>query len=157
MAEVLETPPVTQEELVEWFTLKEQLSALKTKEMLMRSRIYKYYFKDPKEGTNNLPLEDGTGAVLKAGRVIDRKVDEGQLQAMMQAQHAAIEANKAGAAMPMDMPVLDFGKLVKWKPELSIRDYRALTDNERRFFEQCLIIKDGSPSLEIVIPKRATT
>ena len=157
MAEVLEPLPVTQAELVEWFQMKEALSALKAKEMLLRSRIYKYYFKDPKEGTNNLPLEDGTGAVIKGTRTIDRKVDEGQLQAMMQAQHAAIEANKAGAAMPLEMPVLDYAKLIKWKPELAIREYRTLTDNERHFFDQCLIIKDGSPALEITIPKRVTT
>jgi hypothetical protein len=53
------------------------------------------------------------------------------------------------------MPTLHIDKLVKWKPEVAITEYRKLTEEERNRFDQCLVIKPGSPSLEIVIPKRA--
>lgn len=146
--------PVTPAELAQWYKLREQLAQVKQAEALLRARIYRHYFKDPKEGTNNFPLEDGTGAVLKAQRVIDRKVDVATFDALRKVQEEQWGENRVPGATP-GVPLLKLDELVKWKPEVSITDYRKLTDNERRYFEQCLIIKDGSPQLEVTIPKRA--
>ena len=153
MAELPEDT-ITPADLAQWFQLKEQLGKVKAAEALLRSRIYKFFFKTPKEGTNNHPLNDGTGAVLKAVRVIDRKVELGSLDALRTAQSKAIEDNKAGAPMP-NIPLLNFDKLIKWTPELVTKEYRELTEAERHYFDQCLIIKDGSPQVSIEIPKKA--
>lgn len=146
---------VTPEQLAEWYEVQQELSRLKQKESLMRSRIYKFFFKEPKEGTNKVPLNDGTGAELKAQRVIDRKVDPGTLDALREAQRVNWGEGHQPGTLP-NVPKLALDKLVKWKPELSVKDYRELSEEERIYFDQCLIIKDGSPQLEIVIPKRAS-
>lgn len=150
----IDADPVTAEEMAQWFRLKETLGQIKSAEALLRARIYRHYFIAPKEGTNTYDIGDGTGAVLKASRVIDRKVDVGALQALQKTQDEQWGPNKVPGVIP-EVPLLKLDELVKWKPEVSISDYRKLTDNERTYFEQCLIIKDGSPSLEIMIPKRA--
>jgi hypothetical protein len=148
--------PVTPQELAQWYELKDTLAKVKQAEALLRGRIYRHYFQDPKEGTNNYDIGDGTGAVLKANRVIDRKVDVAALDALKKAQEENWGESKAPGTVPQ-VPLLKLDELIRWKPELAISEYRKLTDNERHYFDQCLIIKDGSPSLEIVIPKRVQT
>lgn len=134
---------VTQEILREWYVLKEQLDQIKAREMQLRLAIYRHYFQNPVEGTNTLPLEDGTGAVIKGVHKIDRKVDEASLAALRQ------QINEDPAT-----PRVSLDKLVRWKPELSVSEYRKLTAEEQQFFDQCLIVKEGAPGLEITIPKR---
>jgi hypothetical protein len=136
---------VTAKDLAIWFETKAQLGKLKSAEALMRTRIFKFFFKNPKEGTNKVPLNDGTGAELKADHTINRKVEIGSLDALKEQQRAE----------GYNGPKLNFDELIKWTPEVSITAYRQLTDEERNFFDQCLIIKPGSPQLEISIPKRA--
>jgi len=159
MAEIPENV-VTAADLSEWFHLHAELGRIKSAEALLRSKIFKHYFKDPKEGTNNHPLNDGTGAVLKGQYVINRSVDIGQLDALKTAQSTAwseeaIAARKAGQGAMPNIPLLKFDELVRWKPEVAVSEYRKLTKEEQHYFEQCLVIKPGSPQLEIAIPKRA--
>jgi hypothetical protein len=94
-------------------------------------------------------MNDGTGAVMKGGYVINRTVDVGALDALrkMVADEQLNPDNK--------MPTLKLDQLVKWKPEVAISEYRKLTEEERLRFDQCLVIKPGAPSLEIMHPKRA--
>lgn len=146
---------VTPEDLAEWYKTKQQLDAIKAKEGLLRSRIFKFYFPTPKEGTNKCELKDGTGAEIKGTSVINRNVDPAALDALTRAQTEAREAFKANPATPPNIPFLPLQDLIKWKPEVAITEYRKLTDEEQLYFDQCLIIKPGSPQLEIVIPKRA--
>jgi hypothetical protein len=152
---------VTAEDLKQWYLLHEQLGKLKSAEALLRGRIFKGMVKDPKEGTNTVPLNDGTGAVLKAQHVINRSVDVGTLDALRKAQADALAMQQqpstvaAEGVVPPNAPKLPFDELIKWKPELSITKYKELTAEERMYFDQCLVIKPGSPQLEIVIPKRA--
>lgn len=146
---------VTAEDLKQWYLLHEQLGKLKSAEALLRGRIFKGMVKDPKEGTNTVPLNDGTGAVLKAQHVINRTVDVGTLDALKKAQAEAITTAAIDPSKAPNVPKLPFDELIKWKPELSITKYKELTAEERLYFDQCLVIKPGSPQLEIVIPKRA--
>jgi hypothetical protein len=150
----IDADPVTPGELAQWYELRETLAKVKQAEALLRARIYRHYFKDPKEGTNSFDIDDGTGAVLKAQRVIDRKVDVGAFDALRKTQNEQWGEQRTPGAVP-SVPLLKLDELVKWKPEVSITEYRKLTDNERAYFEQCLVIKDGSPQLDVVIPKRA--
>lgn len=128
---------VTQADLAAWYEMSKQIQELKGKEMLLRQKIFKGLFKDPKEGTNSLDLPDGY--VLKGKRTVNREVDPGSLQAMRE------EFAKAGIVTDA---------VVQYKPSLKISEYRTLTEEQRKLFDQALIVKDGAPALEIVLPKR---
>lgn len=137
--------PVTMADLQEWYRLKQELGKIKSAEALLRSKIFGFYFTDPKEGTNKHELNDGTGAVLKGTHVINRSVDQGSLDAYRD------QMGQEGS----NLPKLNLGALIKWKPEVVIGEYRKLTAEEQLAFDQCLVIKPGSPQLEITIPKKA--
>lgn len=132
--------PVTMQELVEWEKMTRELAILKEKEMTLRKRVYRTFFKDPKEGTNTHQL--GEGWLLKAQRKIDRKVDIGTLQALS-AENALFWQHGINA-----------NELIDWKPELKIKAFKSLPEDKRKIFEQCLIIKDGSPQVDITLPAR---
>lgn len=156
---------VTQADLEEWYRLKEQLDDTKTKEFALRKKIYAHYFVardehgveiQPKEGTNNFELPDGF--VLKAQRVINRSVDQGSLAALKQEKIELSEKEdltheeRARLELLLALPLDD---LVRYKPELETREYRKLSDEARNVFDTALVIKDGTPQLDIVKPKRA--
>lgn len=152
MADLTEETAVTPAELSKWYLLKKQLSEVKTAESLMRSRIAKFFFPTPDEGTNTHPLKDGTGANLKMVHTIDRKVDEGELEALREAMSAAEEDEKNN----LHGLELDFTKLIVWKPELKLSEYRKLTEAQRQVFDRVLVVKPGMPQLDITIPKRGS-
>jgi hypothetical protein len=120
---------VTVDHLKEWYTLKKDMDEMKNKEIVLRQFIFAGLFPNPEEGTNSLPVEDGTGAVVKGVHTINRAV-----------QVELLEELKKVQAMPdSNQPKLD-----------------QLTDEQRLLFDQVLVIKPGMPGLDIVIPKRST-
>jgi hypothetical protein len=127
----------TQDDLNEWWRMSQELDKLKAEEMQLRKKIFATYFRAPVEGTNTVPLS--AGWVLKAAYPITRKVDVPLLT------NLGLELAKQG--LPMD-------SLIKYKPELSVTDYRKLSDEQRKLLDQVLDIKPGSPQVEIVLPKR---
>jgi hypothetical protein len=129
---------VTQEEMNEWYELTQKMAEMKTRELVLRNKIFNSYFPDPVEGTNNIPLEDGF--VLKAQYKLNRTVDE------------AVLSEKAQEFKDAKIPVKD---LVVLKPELSTRVYRELTEEQRALFDKALVIRPGTPQLEITKAKRA--
>ncbi len=129
---------VTQKDLEQWYKIHEKLTKLKNEEQLLRTKIFKGMFHDPKEGTNSVDLADGY--VLKGKRVINRTVDDAAFKSSIE------ELAKNG--IPTD-------EIVKYKPELVTSAYRKLTEEQIQLFDTVLIVKDGMPGLEIVKPKRA--
>lgn len=128
---------VTQEDLAAWYQMSQELRTLKAKESLLRKKIFGSAFPDPKEGTNNYDLADGY--VLKGQHVLNRDVDIGALDALKP------KLREEG---------VNPDNLVKYKPELKKAEYNKLTQEQKQLFDQCLIIKPGSPSLEIVLPAK---
>jgi hypothetical protein len=57
----------------------------------------------------------------------------------------------------LELAGINVAALVKWKPELVLKNYRELTDEQKLIFNDCLVIKDGSPALEIVLPAKNKT
>jgi hypothetical protein len=133
------TPEQAFEQLQVWYGLQQQLANLRNTEFVQRGRMASFYFTDPNEGTNRIDL--GGGFDLKLDYKINRNVDEAALLTVTAEQAKAL-------ALPMD-------KLFKWKPELSVTEYRKLNDKQREFVDSLLDIKPGSPSLSIV-PKADT-
>ena len=136
-----DVPAVTMDDLVAWQDMQARLSALKEEEMALRKRIYAQYFPAPVEGTNKAPLAEGW--ILKANRIVERKVDIGALQAM------------SAEGGPLHEAGINPNLLIKWEPKLEIKVYRTLSSEQRELFDQALIIKDGSPQVEIALPAAA--
>jgi hypothetical protein len=142
MAEIPENQ-ATQQDLVKWFQLTQEIEKMKPlieQERILRKKIAALYFPNPTEGTNTFELNDGTGCVLKYGHTIERKVDEAQLLAMRDVL--------AESSISVD-------DLIRRKPELEKKAYNKLTDEQRALFDQALIIKPGSITLEITLPAKA--
>lgn len=155
-------PPdlLTQEDMVEWFETAKQLADLKSKEMLLRLKIFKHYFPTPVEGTNSVSLPDGY--IVKGVFKIQRDIDPAALEALQKLTVGDAYEMLKSYGMVVEgvdpaLPLLAFmklspDKLVKYDPALAIKEYRALTEEQRRIFEQCMVIKAGSPSLAIAPP-----
>ncbi len=143
MAEVTPSAP-TQEEMFRWYELQQKLATLKQEEHFMRLRLFKHYFPAPVEGTNTFALDDGYE--LKGKHVIDRKVDKAALTTL--------------TPKLIELGVSVDG-LIKRDPELITSAYRPLQKDtselgkkKLNLFDQCLIIKPGSPQLEVVLPAK---
>lgn len=135
-----EIPPnvVTVQDILEWEKAKDELTRVKNREMLLRTKIFKGMFPSPVEGTNKVPLANGYE--LKGGYVINRSVELGAFTSMRPLfQEKGFRVDD----------------LVKFKPELVKSEYNKLTQEEQHFFDQCLVIKEGSPTLEIFLPAKA--
>ena len=131
---------VTPELMVQWNDLQQKLAKIKAEEMILRTAIYKHFFKDPKEGTNTAALH--AGWELKATRTIDRKIELPTFQAM------AVENG------PFHLAGIRAADYIEWEPKLKIANYRTLTAEQKLVFDQALVIKDGSPQLKIVLPAK---
>lgn len=146
MVDLSEEVAVTPEDLKTWYGLKQELDRVKAAEAMLRSRIFKHYFPNPVEGTkeNKVPLNDGTGAIVQGDYVINRNVDEAQLEALREAMFAE----------GSNLPQLPLDKLIKWRAELAKGEYNKLSTEEKQVLDRCLVVKPGMPGLEIKIPKR---
>lgn len=129
----------TMQDIYDWYTASEELAALKNREMLLRRKVFEGKFPEPVEGTNSEPLQDGW--VLKCKYGYNRTPDMEAFSTL------ADELRAAGVVLET---------LIKYKPELAITAYRELTKEQQQLVDQCLIVKPSSPSLEIVMPKRAS-
>lgn len=139
---------LTAADLFEWYRLQDELARIKRSESLLRMRIFRHLFPLPTEGTNSLdldtlPLLSGlapTGNVIKAVHKIQRDIDVAALTTLT----PKFQENN-----------LPLPKLVKYTPELVLKEYRKLTTEEAQLFDQALIVKPGSPSIDIVLPASA--
>lgn len=136
---------VTLADLATWYTMADQLRKLKASEMLLRQRLFGHFFPNPTEGTNTFVLPDAHQ--LKAKYPITRDVDEGAYRAMNAKQ---LEIGKS----QFEQHGINGDALVTWKPSLVLSVYRQHTEEEQKFIDRCLLVKPGSPSLEIAPPAK---
>lgn len=135
MTEITEAP-VTPEEMAIWYNMVQQLGKLKSQEMLLRKRIFRHHFPDPKEGTNTFILPDKYQ--LKGVHKIDRQIDVPALTTLR----------------PMfEEKGLKVDNLLKVELSLKVKEYKAMTEEEKKLFDQALIVKSGAPDLKIEPPK----
>lgn len=135
------------EDIDEWNDCQQQLGRLKSREMLLRLRIFQHVFPTPDEGANNAKLADGL--LIKGQYKIDRKVDEALLS-VMKAPNPDLDGKSI-----FEVGGINPDKLVKYEPSLITGEYRELTDEQRILFERVLIMKPGAPSMTIEVPKAA--
>lgn len=137
MVDVPEDEPFTEAELAEWYKVKTELNKLKQKEGLLRHRIFGKCFPNPKVGINNYDLSNGY--VLKGKYEENTSVDEGAF--------GAIAEQMRGLGVNPD-------DLIRRKPELNKTEYKKLNAEQKLAFDQCLTVKPGSKSLEVVLPAK---
>lgn len=127
---------LTQADFNRWYELQKQLASVKAEEMTLRKKIASVLFPSPIEGTNKLALEGGY--VAKLTQPVTRTVDVAVYNANIQ------RFKEIGIALEM---------LVDWDPKLKVGVYKALPEEQRAIFDDCVTSKFGSPGLEIVAPK----
>lgn len=125
--------------LEEWRLAKAEVDSVKpiiAKEQELRKQVFTAFYPAPKEGTNTIDLAEGWR--LKGVYKLDRKIDEAALPAV------AEQLREMG---------VNVDTLVKWTPDLKTATYKELTAEQRAVFDQALIIKPGTPTIELVPPK----
>lgn len=120
--------------VMEWYHINEQITALKAKEMVLRKELANHYFPDPTEGTNTQEMPDDWK--LKATFKYNRNIDKAALPAVLE-----------------KLPEGTEDKVIDYKPSLKLRAYKALTETHKEIFDEALVIKPGTPTLELVPPK----
>lgn len=135
----VEVKPISEKEVAEWYALQGRIKVDTAREKILRARLFKGLFPAPHEGTNTTPIGE-FGWVVKGDYKLNRKIDEGAL-------NANIKRLREEFAIPVDT-------LIKYKPELSVSAYRKLTEEQVKQFDNVLIVSEGLPGLEIVLPKK---
>ena len=111
--------------------IQQWLKKAQAREMEIRSTLCGHFFADPKEGTQRI---EHNGYIFKMVQPMTRKLDEAALDAIM-------------PQMPEQFRQL--GVLVKYSAGLVKAGYDALTDQDRKIFDQALTVTPGAPQLTI--------
>lgn len=131
--------------LLEWNKVQSQLAALKAKEAELRVKVVATMYPSAdlgtKEGTERLEL--GNGYQLKS--VFKLNYNMGKAEEVETALDKLENIDAEGKFIAE--------RIVKWKPELVVTEYRKLKPKYKKIVDSVLTIKPGATSLEIVPPK----
>ena len=132
--------------ILAWEQAVKALAAAKDAEAALRKEVLAEAFAfDPealREGTENFEL--GNGYKLKAVFKINRSFAGGQ-EAVEKALQKIEKTGPEG--------VFIAERLVKWKPELSLTEYKKLPEKFKNLFDEVVTSKEAMPALELVAPK----
>ena len=138
--------------ILDWTQKQNELEIAKAAENEARLKLAQLCFPDPKEGTNTLEL--GNGYKLKLEHKMNytlhngkdaHKTDGREAFATTKALNAIEKLGNEGAFIAE--------RLVSWKPELSLTEYRALDKQYRELIDKALKISPATPSLKFETPK----
>lgn len=122
------------------------LAAAKDAEAALRREVLAEAFQfDPealREGTENFELGNGykLKAVFKISRNLNNENDA--------VDKVLSKIEKAGAEGQFIAE-----RLVKWKPELAVSEYKKLPEKFKKMIDEVVTSKEATPSLELVAPK----
>lgn len=125
-----------------WHVADQKLATAKAEEMELRKQVAELFFKNPEEGTNTHELADGFK--LKLNFKLNYRLDK---------DNAKVEAALETLDKMGNEGTFIAERIVGWKPELSVAEYRKLENKYKTVINGVLTISPGSPSLEIVAPK----
>lgn len=135
--------------LMKWQDAKEALDVAKEQEMAFRKICVDFAFdQDKQSGTENIDL--GAGYKAKAVKKVNYgfvKTEEGKVNKVA-IEKALQKIEKDGAA-----GLLIAERLVKWTPDLSLTEYKLLSEKHQKIIDEVIVTTDGSPTLEIIAPK----
>ena len=132
--------------ILAWEQAVKALAAAKDAEAALRKEVLAEAFAfDPealREGTENFEL--GGGYKLKAVFKISRNLNN-ENEAVDKVLSKIEKTGPEGAFIAE--------RLVKWKPELSVSEYKKLPEKFKKLFDEVVTSKEAMPSLELVAPK----
>ena len=132
--------------ILAWEAAVKTLAAAKDAEAALRKEVLAEAFAfDPealREGTENFEL--GNGYKLKAVFKISRNLNN-ENEAVDKVLSKIEKTGPEGAFIAE--------RLVKWKPELSVTEYKKLPEKFKKLFDEVVTSKEAMPSLELVAPK----
>lgn len=132
--------------ILAWEESVKALAAAKEAEAALRREVLAEAFQfDPealREGTENFELGNGykLKAVFKISRNLNNENDA--------VDKVLSKIEKAGAEGQFIAE-----RLVKWKPELSVSEYKKLPEKFKKMIDEVVTSKEATPSLELVAPK----
>jgi len=128
------------QKIAEWQDAKAALEAAKANELALRNEIVELYsdVKDPNHaGTENMQTQTGK---LKIVHKLNYTLGNGD---MVEKALDKIEASQEGGNVIAE-------RLVSWKPELSLTNYKLLTSAQRAIIDTVLTIKPATKTVEFV-------
>ena len=132
--------------ILAWEQAVKTLAAAKDSEAALRKEVLAEAFSfNPealREGTENFELGNGykLKAVFKISRNLNNENDA--------VDKVLSKIEKAGAEGQFIAE-----RLVKWKPELSVSEYKKLPEKFKKMIDEVVTSKEAMPSLELVAPK----
>jgi hypothetical protein len=132
--------------ILAWEQAVKVLATAKDAEIALRKEVLAEAFAfDPetlREGTENFEL--GNGYKLKAVFKVSRNLNN---------EDEAVDKVLAKIEKTSPEGVFIAERLVKWKPELSISEYKKLPEKFKKLFDEVVISKEAMPVLEFIAPK----
>ena len=132
--------------ILAWEAAVKALAAAKDAEAALRKEVLAEAFAfDPealREGTENFEL--GNGYKLKAVFKISRNLNN---------ENEAVDKVLSKIEKTGPEGVFIAERLVKWKPELSVTEYKKLPEKLKKLFDEVVTSREAMPSLELVAPK----
>lgn len=132
--------------ILAWQDSVKALAAAKEAEAALRKEVlsecYGFNPEALREGTENVEL--GNGYKLKAVFKISYSLNNAEDGV----DKALSKLEKAG---PEGQFIAE--RLVRWKPELSVSEYKKLDAKYKKVIDEVLVTKEATPSLELVAPK----
>jgi len=133
--------------LADWKKAKAELDEVKSREAQLRGLVVEVFSqeKDPmKSGVENVDV--GWGFNLKIEHKLNFKLDNANDCEKLNGVLNAIEISMAGGNIIAD-------RLVKWKPELSVSEYKLLSPENKARIDSVLTVTPASKSVELIAPK----
>lgn len=124
-------------ELEEWKQITKWLDEAGKRELALRVKLAAHFCPNPKEGTNTI---QGAGFEVKVISKVNRTLDEATLNVVM---------------MQLPEQYRHLGTLINYKPSFSKDVYKAMSEADRKIFDQALTISSGTPTLEITMREEA--
>ena len=126
--------------LQEWEVAATQLAALKADEQRLRLEYIKLVSNPTKEtGTENIEL--GNGYKAKIVKKLNYNVNQDTVNTALDRMENDSPEGKVFADLA-----------IKWKAELSKTQYDLMPEKYRKMIDECITVRPGLPSLEIVAP-----
>ncbi len=143
------------EKIQRWKTLQDTLKEVKAEEMHIRKELCAELYSDnPEEGSNTLKTEiDGVNVKAVLKQPFYRKVDSEAINAGYDLLVEKLSKNHLNAD---GLATAYFDSLFKYKPELHLKNYRQLMEQEdpdaatvKDVLADLVITSPGSPSITI--------
>lgn len=135
-----------------WIQAKQTLDIAKEAEAQLRATVGLSIFADADIGANTIELGGGYRATYtkKMNYTLAVPTDsntDNLNESIEELAEAMRLASNEGAFI--------FGRLVKWKPELSLTEYKQLPDNLKKIVDRYVVSREGAPTLVIKEPAKA--